>query len=44
MPGEDIPNSLEDLGFGIIVRQMMATQSAPNGQTRMETLPLFLVI
>jgi hypothetical protein len=42
---EDISNSLEDLGFnGIInVRQMTATQTAPDGQTHVEPLPLFLL-
>jgi hypothetical protein len=44
MPAEDISNSLEDSGFNIInVRQMIATRRVPNGQTHMETLPLFLV-
>jgi hypothetical protein len=43
IPAEDISKSLEDLGCNIInVRQMMATQTAPNGQTHMEPLPLFL--
>jgi hypothetical protein len=37
MPGEDISNSLEDLGFNVInVRQMTATQTAPNEQTHMK--------
>jgi hypothetical protein len=44
MPAEGISNRLENLGFNIInVRQMTATQRAPNGQTDMETLLLFLV-
>jgi hypothetical protein len=44
MPVEDISNSLEDLGLNANnVRQMMATQTAPNGQTHVEPLPLFLV-
>jgi hypothetical protein len=42
MPVEDISNSLEDLRFSA-VRQITATQRAPNGQTHTETLPLFLV-
>jgi hypothetical protein len=43
-PAEDISNSLEDLGFSVInVRQLMINPRAPNGQTYMETLPLFLV-
>jgi hypothetical protein len=42
--GEDIPNSLEDSGFNIInVRQLTTNRGAPNGQTHVETLPLFLV-
>jgi hypothetical protein len=42
MPTKDISNSLEDLGFNIInMRQMMANR-ASNGQTHIETLPLFL--
>jgi hypothetical protein len=41
MPANDISKSLEDLGFDINVRQMMATQTASNGQTHMELLPLF---
>jgi hypothetical protein len=40
VPVEDIFNSLEYLYFNvIIVRQMTATQTAPN----VESLPLFLV-
>jgi hypothetical protein len=39
-----ISNNLEDLGFNVInVRHMMATRTAPNGQTHVEPLPLFLV-
>jgi hypothetical protein len=35
----------EDLGFNVIsVRQLTTNQRAPNGQTNVETLPLFLVI
>jgi hypothetical protein len=42
-PAEDIPNSLEGLGFNVInVKQLMINRRAPNGQTHMETLPLFL--
>jgi hypothetical protein len=41
---EDIFNSPEDLGFSVInVRQMTATWRAPNGQTHVNTLPMFLV-
>jgi hypothetical protein len=44
MPAEDISNILEDLGFHIInARQMMATRTAPSGQTPVVSLPLFLV-
>jgi hypothetical protein len=44
MPAKDISNNLEDLGFNIIkVRQMTATQSAPNGQIHVELITLFLV-
>jgi hypothetical protein len=43
MPVEDISNSLEDLGFNVNVKQMTATQIAPNGQNHMEPFPLFLV-
>jgi hypothetical protein len=43
-PVEDIFNRLQDLGFNVIsVRQMTATRRAPNGQTHVETLLLFLV-
>jgi hypothetical protein len=43
-PAEDISNSLEDLGFNVVnVRQMTANRRAPNGQTHVETLPLFLI-
>jgi hypothetical protein len=43
-PAEDISNSLEDLGFNVInMRQLTNNQRAPNGQTHVETLPLFLV-
>jgi hypothetical protein len=42
---EDISNSLEGLGFSVInVRQEMTNRRAPNGQTHLETPPLFLVI
>jgi hypothetical protein len=45
MPAEDICKSLEGLGLNIInVRQMMATRTAPNRQTHMETLPLFFIL
>jgi hypothetical protein len=41
---EDISNSVEDLGFNVInVRQMTAIRKKTNGQTHMETTPLFLV-
>jgi hypothetical protein len=44
MPVEDISNNLEDLDFNVVnVRQMTATLRAPNGQTHVEPLPLFLV-
>jgi hypothetical protein len=44
MPAEVISNSLEDLSFNVFnVRQMTATRTAPNGQTHVEPLPLFLV-
>jgi hypothetical protein len=44
MPAENISHNLEGFGYNLInVRQMTATQRAPNGQTQMETLPLFLV-
>jgi hypothetical protein len=42
-PVEDISNSLEDLGFNVIVMQMLANQRAPHGQTYVGTLPLFFV-
>jgi hypothetical protein len=43
-PAEDISNSLEGLGFNIInVRQLTTNRRAPNGQTYLETVPLFLV-
>jgi hypothetical protein len=45
MPAVVIYNSLYGLGCnGIKVRQTTATQTAPNGQTYIEPLPLFLVI
>jgi hypothetical protein len=45
MPVEDISDSLEDSGFNVInVRQLTTNRKARNGQTYMETLPLFLVI
>jgi hypothetical protein len=40
---EDISNILEDFGYNINVRQITATRRAPNRQTHVETLPLFLV-
>jgi hypothetical protein len=43
MPAEDISKSLENLGFNIIVRELTISRRAPNGQTYMENLPLFLV-
>jgi hypothetical protein len=44
-PAEDISDGLEGLGFNIInVKQMPGTRTAPNGQTHVEPLPLFLVI
>jgi hypothetical protein len=43
-PAEDISNSLEGLGFSVIdVRQLTTNRRAPNGQTHLETLPLYLV-
>jgi hypothetical protein len=43
-PAEDISNSLEELGFNVIsVKQLVTNRRAPTGQTRLETLPLFLV-
>jgi hypothetical protein len=43
-PVEDVSNSLEDLGFNVIsVRQLTTNRRAPNGQTHVETLPLYLV-
>jgi hypothetical protein len=43
-PAKDISNSLPDLDFSVInVRQMTVIQRAPNGQTHVELLPLFLV-
>jgi hypothetical protein len=39
MPAEDIANSLEDSGFNVInVRQMTATQRAPNRHTHVDCL------
>jgi hypothetical protein len=44
MSAEDISSSFEDFGFKVMnVRQMTATQRAPNGQTQAVPLPLFLV-
>jgi hypothetical protein len=44
-PAEDISNSLEGFGFSVInVRQLTTNRRAPNGQTHLEKLPLFLVI
>jgi hypothetical protein len=37
-PVEDIANSLEDLSFNVNMRQMMATQRAPNRQTHVDCL------
>jgi hypothetical protein len=43
-PAEDMSYRHEDLGFNVInVSQMTATRRAPNGQTQVESLPLFLV-
>jgi hypothetical protein len=43
-PAEVISNGLEDLGFNVIsVRQRTANRAAPNGQTHVEPLLLFLV-
>jgi hypothetical protein len=42
-PVEDISNSLEDLGFNVNMRQMIATPIAPDGQNHMEPLPLSLI-
>jgi hypothetical protein len=40
----DVSNSLEGLGFNVInVRQLTTIRRAPNVQTHLETLPLFLV-
>jgi hypothetical protein len=42
-PEEDISNSLPDLVFSTInMRQRMSTRKAPNGQSHLGTLPLFL--
>jgi hypothetical protein len=40
---EDISYSLEDVGYVINMRQMMATRRTPNGQTHLDSFPLFLV-
>jgi hypothetical protein len=45
-PAEDISNSLESLGFSVIVinvRQLTTNRRAPNKEPLLETLPLFLV-
>jgi hypothetical protein len=42
-PVEGISNSLENLGFIVNVRQLTTNRRVPNGQTYVETLPLFLV-
>jgi hypothetical protein len=43
-PPEDISGCLEDLGFNVInVRKMMTNRLAPNRQTHLDTLPLFLI-
>jgi hypothetical protein len=43
-PVEDISSILEDLGYNINVIQITDTRRAQNGQTHIETLPLFLLI
>jgi hypothetical protein len=44
-PAENISSSLEGLGYNVInVRQMTATRRAPNRQSHMEPIALFLVI
>jgi hypothetical protein len=44
MPAEDISDSLEDLGFNVInMMQLTTNRRAPNGQTHVEPLLLFLV-
>jgi hypothetical protein len=44
-PAAGTSNSLENLGFNFTnVRQMTTTRTAPNGQTQVELLPLFLFI
>jgi hypothetical protein len=42
-PAEDISNSLKDLGFNVINVRQLTNRGAPNVQTYVETLPLFLV-
>jgi hypothetical protein len=43
-PTEDISNSIECLGFSVInMKQLATNRRAPNGQTHVETLPLFPV-
>jgi hypothetical protein len=43
-PAKVISNSREGLGFSFInVRQLTTNRTAPNGETHLETLPLFLV-
>jgi hypothetical protein len=45
LPPDGISSNLDDLGFNVInVRQMTANGTAPNGQTHVKTLTLFLVI
>jgi hypothetical protein len=39
----DISKSLQNLGYNVNVTQMIATRTAPSGQTHMEPLPLSLV-
>jgi hypothetical protein len=42
-PAECISKSLEGLGFNVInARQLTTNRREPNGQTHMETVPLFL--
>jgi hypothetical protein len=40
-PEEDISTSLEDLGFNVV--NVTTTPTAPNGQTQVESLALFLL-
>jgi hypothetical protein len=43
MPAEDISYSLKELGFNVISVRQLTNRRAPNGQTYVETLPLFHV-